>query len=112
MVPDDPASLLLRSSCLVGVQDFHAALSDIDIVLQSAPCSRAYLVKGDTLYHLGDFEHALVFYHRALARKTAAKEEEAIRFGIARAETAIDNSVGTKAEMHFVAMAAIIKRYL
>ena len=55
------------------------ALEDINTVLEVTPCSRAYLIKGDALYHLGDFEHALVYYHRALARKTTAKEEEAVR---------------------------------
>lgn len=70
------------------------------------------MIKGDALYHLGDFEHALVHYHRAMARKTTAKEEEAINFAIAKAETAIDNSVGYKAEQHFSAMAIIIQKYV
>ena len=59
VLPDDAEALLLRSACLVGVQQFHEALNDIDFVLTVAACPKAFLVKGDALYHLGDFEHAL-----------------------------------------------------
>ena len=37
------------------------AIDDIDLALEISeePCPRAYITKGDALYHLGDFEHAL-----------------------------------------------------
>ena len=37
------------------------AIEDIDLALEISeePCPRAYITKGDALYHLGDFEHAL-----------------------------------------------------
>lgn len=40
MVPDDPESLVLRGSCLVGLQRYEEALIDVDQVLEIAPCSR------------------------------------------------------------------------
>ena len=68
LVPEDTESLLLRGACLVGIQEYKAGLVDIDAVISVYPCSRAFLVKGDALYHLGDFEHALVYYNRSLMR--------------------------------------------
>lgn len=82
---------------------------------------RAYLTKGDALYHLGEFEHALVCYYRALRRKRwqlketpfqihghstqsggcSTKEEELVRIGIGRSTEAIDNALGCKAVDHF-----------
>ena len=40
---------------------FTKAIDDIDLALEISeePCPRAYITKGDALYHLGDFEHAL-----------------------------------------------------
>ena len=40
------------------------AIDDIDLALEISeePCPRAYITKGDALYHLGDFEHALGTY--------------------------------------------------
>ena len=68
LVPEDTESKLLRGACLVGIQKFKAGLVDIDSVIAVYPCARAYLIKGDALYHLGDFEHALVYYNRSLMR--------------------------------------------
>ena len=51
-------------------------------------------------------------YFRALVRKSTTKEEEAVRFGIARAEKAIDNSVGHGAVQHFAHMELIIQRFV
>ena len=43
------------------MQNFWQAIDDIDLALEISeqPCPRAYIIKGDALYHLGDFEHAL-----------------------------------------------------
>ena len=109
-MPEDTVSLLLRGACLVGIQEFRRGLADVNVVLMYDPCSRAYLVKGDALYHLGEFEHALVFYHRALARSCSNREEEAIRFGIGRAQMAVSNALGEKAAAHFKAMAGLIHK--
>ncbi len=43
------------------------ALEDVDPVLNdNAKHPLALHVKADALYHLGNFEHALVFYQRGL----------------------------------------------
>ena len=43
------------------------ALEDVDPVLNDNPKHPLALhVKADALYHLGNFEHALVFYQRGL----------------------------------------------
>ena len=47
---------------------------------------------------------------RALARKCSTKEEESILYGISRAELAVDNSLGEKAEEHFANMAVLITK--
>ena len=68
---------MIIKSCFV----FREALIDADLILKNTSralnpnkhfnmninqqYSVAYNVKGDALYHLGDFEHALLNYHRA-----------------------------------------------
>ena len=49
--------------------------------------------KAEALYSMGDFEMALVFYHRGHKLRP---ELEAFRLGIQKAREAIDNSVGSK----------------
>ena len=69
--------------CIIALisQCFREALIDADMILKNTSralnpnkhfnhninqqYSVAYNVKGDALYHLGDFEHALLNYHRA-----------------------------------------------
>jgi tetratricopeptide (TPR) repeat protein len=61
--------MIERGACLVGLQQFDEALEDVTRALEYGHVtSKALYVKGDALYHLGDFEHSLVFYHRALHR--------------------------------------------
>ena len=52
-------------------------MSQVDLI--STNICRAYLVKSDALYHCGDFEHSLIYYHRALQRCTNSLEEEEVR---------------------------------
>jgi hypothetical protein len=42
---------------------------------------------------MGDFEHALVFYHRG---NKLRPEQQEFRLGIQKAQEAIDNSIGRK----------------
>ena len=46
------------------------AANDILIKLRYSSNSKALTVKGEALYNMGDFEHALVCFHRAM--KTAS----------------------------------------
>ncbi len=52
------------------------------------------LQKADALYSKGDFEHALVFYHRG---NKLRPEVQSFRLGIQKSQEAIDNSIGGKA---------------
>lgn len=49
--------------------------------------------KAEALYTMGDFEFALVFYHRGHKLRPELQE---FRLGIQKAQEAIDNSVGSK----------------
>ena len=49
--------------------------------------------KAQALYYQGDFEMALVFYHRGHKLRPELHE---FRLGIQKAQEAIDNSVGCK----------------
>ena len=111
--PEDPSSLIERASCHVGLQQFEEALEDADKALKSykkkLPCKGLY-IKGDALYNLGNFEHALVYYHRALKRSASNNEEESVRDRINRATKAVDNAIGIKASRHFMAMPAVLNK--
>lgn len=48
--------------------------------------------KAETLYSMGDFEQALVFYHRGLQLRPGLEQ---FRLGIQKAEESIRNSVGS-----------------
>ena len=52
--------------------------------------------KAQALYYQGDFEMALVFYHRGHKLRPELQE---FRLGIQKAQEAIDNSVGCKYRM-------------
>ncbi len=53
--------------------------------------------KAEALYQKGDFEMALVFYHRGNKLRPELQE---FRLGIQKAQEAIDNSVGGKNAFH------------
>jgi hypothetical protein len=54
-------------------------------------CYAAIYQKAEALYHLGDFEHSLVFYHRGLHVRP---ELEQFRLGVQKAREAIENAIG------------------
>jgi len=54
-------------------------------------CLQALYQKAEALYNKGNFEMALVFYHRGSQIKPDRPE---FRLGIQKAEQAIDNAVG------------------
>nr|CAD7429232.1 unnamed protein product [Timema monikensis] len=53
--------------------------------------------KAESLYHLGDFEHSLMYYHRGLRIRP---ELEGFRLGIQKAQEAIENTIGSKTVTH------------
>lgn len=57
---------------------------------------RGLYQKAEALYAMGDFEFALVFYHRGVKLRPELQE---FRLGIQKAQEAIENSVGTPASV-------------
>ena len=50
-------------------------------------------MKAEVLYYMGEFEFALVFYHRGQKLRSQVQE---FRLGIQKAQEAIENAVGSK----------------
>lgn len=55
------------------------------------------LQKAEALYHLGDFEHALMYYHRGLRIRPEMQE---FRLGVQKSQEAIENTIGSKSLVH------------
>jgi hypothetical protein len=53
----------------------------------------AIFQKAESLYHLGDFEHSLMYYHRGLRLRP---DLEGFRLGVQKAQEAIENIIGSK----------------
>ena len=62
--------------------------------------SRALTVRGDALYNLGNFESALINYHRA-KKQAKIKEKQSIFTRVTRTELAVCNAVGPAASNYF-----------
>ena len=57
---------------------------------------KAKYQKAEILYAKGDFEMALVYYHRGHAQRPELDE---FRLGIQKAREAIDNAIGSKSSV-------------
>ena len=55
--------------------------------------------KANALYHMGDFEYALVYYHRGSKLRPDLNE---FTLGIHKAQEAINNSIGSKLANHIL----------
>ncbi|XP_031209475.1 tetratricopeptide repeat protein 25 isoform X2 [Mastomys coucha] len=72
--------------------DLENSLSDAEASLQNDPTfCKGILQKAETLYTMGDFEFALVFYHRGYK----LRPDREFKVGIQKAQEAINNSVGS-----------------
>ncbi|XP_018419377.1 PREDICTED: tetratricopeptide repeat protein 25 [Nanorana parkeri] len=91
--PTDKRCLVARSKCFLKLGDPEAALKDAETSLQDdSDFFRGLYQKAEALYDMGDFEFALVFYHRG---NKLRPERQDFRLGIQKAKEAIENSVGT-----------------
>ena len=103
----EPLVKIVRGVCKVRLSRALEALDDVDPVLANNPKHPLALhVKADALYHLGNFEHALVFYQRGLRNST--QDPEIFRLGIKRATKAIKNAIGPKVLDYFNTMSDIV----
>ncbi|KAJ8246490.1 hypothetical protein GJAV_G00268400 [Gymnothorax javanicus] len=91
--PDDKNCLVARSKCYVKLGDSTNALKDAEASLkEDEEFFKGLYQKAEALYTKGDFEFALVFFHRGHKLRP---ELHQFRLGIQKAQEAIDNSVGS-----------------
>eukprot|EP01135_Chromosphaera_perkinsii_P003454 Nk52_evm23s243 gene=Nk52_evmTU23s243 len=92
--PGDKNCLVARSKCLLNIGDNDAALADAETALKDdKEYNKGLFQKAEALYAKGDFEYALVYYHRGHKLRPELNE---FRLGIQKASEAIDNSIGSK----------------
>ncbi|XP_021941450.1 tetratricopeptide repeat protein 25 isoform X2 [Zootermopsis nevadensis] len=90
--PRDKNALVARSKCYLQLGEPQLALKDAETALHGDKnFVRAIFQKAESLYHLGDFEHSLMYYHRGLHLRP---ELEGFRLGVQKAQEAIENTIG------------------
>ncbi|XP_059176254.1 outer dynein arm-docking complex subunit 4-like isoform X2 [Physella acuta] len=104
MKAGDKTCLVVRSKCYLMLGNAEKALADAEAALEQDEDGkrdiRALNMKAEALYQKGDFESALVFYHRGNKLRPELQE---FRLGIQKCEEAIDNSIGTPNAVHLEA---------
>lgn len=91
---DDKSCLVARSHCYLQLGDNAAALKDAeDSLNENKKYYKGLCQKAEVLYAMGNFEHALVFYHRGHSVRPQMHE---FTLGIQKAQEAINNSIGSK----------------
>ncbi|NXY21236.1 TTC25 protein, partial [Atrichornis clamosus] len=88
----DKHCLVTRSKCFLKLGDTENSLKDAEASLKNDKTfSEGLYQKAETLYTMGDFEFALVFYHRG---RRLRPELHKFQLGINKAEEAIVNCIG------------------
>ncbi|XP_064030389.1 outer dynein arm-docking complex subunit 4 isoform X2 [Pogoniulus pusillus] len=88
----DKHCLVARSECYLRLGDTENALRDAEASLQNDKTfSKGLYQKAETLYTMGDFEFALVFYHRGHRLRPDLQK---FALGIEKAQEAIVNCIG------------------
>ncbi|XP_049623951.1 outer dynein arm-docking complex subunit 4 [Suncus etruscus] len=97
--PGDKNCLVARSKCFLKMGELEKSLQDAEVSLQDDPnFCKGILQKAETLYTMGDFEFALVFYHRGYK----LRPDREFKVGIQKAQEAINNSVGSPSSVKLV----------
>ncbi|KAJ3044276.1 Tetratricopeptide repeat protein 25 [Rhizophlyctis rosea] len=97
--PGDKNGLVARSKCYLQLGDAQAALEDANSALkEDGDFFKGIFQKAEALYATGDFEMALVYYHRGNKLRPELNE---FRLGIQKAREAIDNSIGNPRDYKF-----------
>lgn len=95
---DDKACLVARSKCHLQLGNTALALQDAeDSLLDSKKFHKGLYQKAEVLYSMGDFEHALMFYHRG---HKIRPELDQFVLGIQKAHEAVNNSIGSEFAWH------------
>ncbi|XP_066485346.1 outer dynein arm-docking complex subunit 4 [Tiliqua scincoides] len=91
--PGDRNCLVARSKCYLRLGDTENALKDAEASLTTdKEFSMGLYQKAEALYTMGDFEFALVYYHRGYKLRPELKK---FKLGIQKSIEAIENSVGS-----------------
>ncbi|XP_068606424.1 outer dynein arm-docking complex subunit 4 [Brachionichthys hirsutus] len=91
--PGDRTCLVGRSKSYLKTGQSENALRDAEASLEEdATYFEGLYRKAEALYHMGEFEFALVFYHRGQKLRPQVQE---FRLGIQKAQEAIESSVGS-----------------
>ncbi|XP_013908169.1 PREDICTED: tetratricopeptide repeat protein 25 [Thamnophis sirtalis] len=91
--PGDRNCLVARSKCYLRLGDTQNALKDAEASLTAdKEFTKGLYQKAEALYTMGDFEFALVFYHRGHKLRPDLQK---FRLGIQKSKEAIENSVGS-----------------
>ncbi|XP_053386102.1 outer dynein arm-docking complex subunit 4-like isoform X4 [Mercenaria mercenaria] len=93
--PDDCQCLVIRSKCHLQLGNAEASLADAELALEQEseqPLVKGLYQKAEALYQKGDFETALIFYHRGNKLRPELQE---FRLGIQKSQEAINNSIGS-----------------
>ena len=93
---------MLRGRCLMKLRLYEEACDDAEEILTCDERNpEALLIKAEAKYYLGNFENALICYHRG---KRAARKnmKEAFRQGVRRTEEAISEYLNKKVEKLFL----------
>ncbi|KAJ3028485.1 Tetratricopeptide repeat protein 25, partial [Rhizophlyctis rosea] len=97
--PNDKNGLVARSKCHLQLGNAVLALEDANSALkEDGDFFKGIFQKAEALYATGDFEMALVYYHRGNKLRPELNE---FRLGIQKAREAIDNSIGNPRDYKF-----------
>jgi len=92
--PNDKHCLVSRSKCYIQIGSPELALADANESINNDPqFFKGIYQKASALYAQGDFESALVYYHRGHAMKPEMAD---FRIGIQKSREAIENAIGSK----------------
>jgi len=90
--PANKHALVARSKCYLRIGNVEAALNDANLSLKEDKLfHRGLYQKAEALYQKGDFEMALVNFHRGCKKRPELDE---FRLGIEKSKEAIINSLG------------------
>ena len=96
--PIDKHCLVSRSRCYIQIGSPELALADANESIKNDPLFfKGIYQKASALYAQGDFESALLFYHRGHAMKPEMSD---FRIGIQKSREAIENTIGNPKSLH------------
>jgi tetratricopeptide (TPR) repeat protein len=107
--PTDKHCLVSRSKCYIQIGSPDLGLIDANASIKQDPnFFKGVYQKAEALYAQGDFESALMYYHRGHRMRP---EMDEFRIGIQKSREAIENSIGHPKKFH-ITVPQKLKRFL